>query len=835
VPRALRGETSGGAEFVLRRKDTGETWVGNYSYAPIRNPEGAIVGSVVAARDITERKQNEAELERYRDQLEQLIEERTLELSAARNEAERLTAVKSAFLANMSHEIRSPLNAVLGICYLLEQRQLDNEARQLLSKMHGAGNSLLALINDILDFSKIEAGRIEIEHAPFKLMDVLEQLASLMSVVASDKDLELIINPPILMLDKLMGDSLRLQQVLTNLVSNAIKFTDRGEVELSIRTERKSDRQISLRFTVRDTGIGISPEQQRDIFSAFSQADATITRRFGGSGLGLCISRQLVKLMGGDLQVKSQLGLGSEFWFELTFQKDLRADRTPSYLSRLRLLVADDSATCREALVNTAASLGWIADVVNSGATALHRMAVRLDAQKPYDVVILDWKMPEMDGLATAILIQETLKIKYARFKKPPIVIMVTAHAREDILQSPGIDQVDAVLSKPVTPSSLYNTITDIIEKRDCIKLFDTGSALPLSTKYLPGIRILVVDDSDINREVAQRILEAQGALVSLAVDGRDALQRLTAAPDSFDIVLMDVQMPGMDGYSASRLIRDNPRWSGLPIIALTAGAFESFRNAAFEAGMNDFVSKPFSVEELLSIIRRYTGNPPPVGQHPDNNMERLGQSPGDRPDYPDETPLDLPGVDLGKGLSHWGEEKIYAKFLNKFANSYKNAGHEIAELLRLDDRVGAAALTHKLKGVAGNLALKDAEECLSRLEALVQAGTAAIESVEPLQKAIDEVCASIAIWTNAHAGAGDQLPPLTASADIPGEPRLILEQLLCALDQDDPDGAEPYISQLQGRIPAADFNLIREQLDEFAFRGAEETIRILIQRLNFD
>jgi signal transduction histidine kinase/DNA-binding response OmpR family regulator len=766
--------------------------------------------------------------QRYRDHLEHLIAERTVELMAARNEAERLTSVKSSFLANMSHEIRSPLNAVLGICYLLEQRPLDAESRLLLQKMHQSGDSLLGIINDILDFSKIEAGRIEIEQAPFRLTPMLEQLASHMAVVANSKDLELIINPSPVAVDKLIGDGLRLQQVLINLLSNAIKFTAQGEVVFSITIERELDQLIVLRFSVRDTGIGISPEQQQDIFSAFSQADTTISRRFGGSGLGLCISQQLVKLMGGDLQVSSQMGVGSEFWFALPFQYDANVERIPAHLASLELLIADDSVSCGEALSNTARSLGWGADVVHSGDTALQQLMTGWDAHHPYDVVLLDWKMPGKDGLQTAAGIHETLEMTHAEYKTPPIVIMVTAHAREELLSQPGFEHVDAILSKPVTPSTLYNTIATIINQRDHIEYLPPKAHA--AKQRLPNVRILLVDDSEINREVAQGILEAEGATVSVAEDGQAALDWLSAYSDSVDLVLMDIQMPRMDGYVATQQIRQNPAWRSLPIIALTAGAFESVKSAALAAGMQDFISKPFNVELLLATIERFTQhrvsiNPPLQAKTTDSEPVPALETVNVIANNPVWS-----GINVEKGLQHLNNPALYQKLLLKFAGTYRNAGQEIAECLRLANTEAAATISHKLKGVAATLALVDVDVCVQEFERGLKAGMPTIEMAESLQQAIDTACAAIAHWTTDV----DQAQPLIKPEVNPEELCKLLAQFLAALDLDDPDKAEPILAQLQGCISDSAFKLVSAQLAEFDFRRAEETTQNLIQQLNF-
>ena len=586
VSRALRGEVGSNVELYLLRKDTGERWVGSYSYAPIRNQQGEILGAVITARDITELKQIQLDLQ-----------ESQLAANAA-NQA------KSSFLANMSHEIRTPMNAVLGLCYLLAKRPLDEDSHSLVSKIESASQSLLAIINDILDFSKIEAGRLEIANAPFKLSEMLDHLAVLMSSAAGSKRLELIITPA--EVDAVIGDSMRLQQVLVNLLSNAIKFTEHGEVELRIRVAEQQGEQALLLFSVRDTGIGISDQQLQNIFTAFAQADNTISRRFGGSGLGLTISAQLVRLMGGELQVKSSVGVGSEFRFVLPLNFDRNAEVSKSNLVDLQLLVVDDSSAARDALTLTVQHLGWQADEAASGLAAIEQIQHKADQHNLYDVLLLDWKMPGMDGLATAQYIRETLSEKSPRLHRPPIVLMVTAFDSSALQHTPGMHHVDGVLNKPVTPSILYNAIVKVLYRRSGSVAVSTLLAAQAQQR-IPGIRVLLVDDSEINREVAQHILEGDGAVVSLASNGQEALDWLCAHQGAVDIVLMDMQMPVMDGLTATREIRRNPAWASLPVLALTAGVFQDSKYAAQAAGLNDFIAKPFKVERLVALIQQWT------------------------------------------------------------------------------------------------------------------------------------------------------------------------------------------------------------------------------------
>jgi CheY-like chemotaxis protein/nitrogen-specific signal transduction histidine kinase len=473
------------------------------------------------------------------------------------------------------HEPRNPhaLACGAGLCHLLERQSLAAEPRDLVMKIRQSGQTLLGLINDILDFSKIEAGHLELDSGPFSLSRLLDDLAAMMASAAEKKRLELIITPAP-GVDGLIGDSLRLRQVLINLLGNAIKFTERGEVELRVAVEYAAE-NLELRFTVRDTGIGISSPQQAEIFSAFSQADSSISRRFGGTGLGLAISRRLVRLMGGDLGVASQPGQGSTFGFTLPLQPDPSASPAPVELSGLHVLIADDSEPALMGLQRSVEFLGWTAELLDSGEAALRRTLESLNHGQGYDVVILDWEMPPSDGLVIAQAIQTQFAKAVTARARYPIVLMDKAHSRQDLLAQPGIECVDAILSKPVTPCSLYAAVATALSKERRIGILRHAPPPIASSRRLAGVRVLIADDNDINREVARRILEAEGAVVvGQASDGQEAVDWLLAHPDGTDIVLMDVQMPGLDGYAATRRIRQDARWQELARHRAHGGCF---------------------------------------------------------------------------------------------------------------------------------------------------------------------------------------------------------------------------------------------------------------------
>lgn len=733
-------------EFINQRKD-GSHYIDLAIVIPIRQPDGQVTHYVSIQEDITEKKRLSEELEQHRHHLEALVQQRTSELAIAKADAETANSAKSLFLSTMSHEIRTPMNAMLGYCYLLEQLPLENNAQGLVRKINDSGRNLLAIVNDILDFSKIEAGRLQIENVPFRLTEVLDHLAALMASVAAYKNLELIIAPPT-GVDALIGDGLRLQQVLVNLISNAIKFTDNGEVELRVHIDSDQDGQLRLNFAVRDTGIGISDEQQADLFSAFTQADSSISRRYGGTGLGLAISRQLVSMMGGELHVDSTVGIGSEFWFVLPLQHDLAVEHIPEALSDIHLLVVDDHKSAREALMLTSRSLGWHAEAVESGQSAILQTVNNQGLERPYDVLLVDWKMPGLDGLATAQILRKIMPEIKSKPGWAPIILMVTAYSQDELQSHPEFASVDKLLSKPVTPSALYNAVAAAILERDHEVL---SEIIPPHSHRIPGIRVLVVDDSDINREVAQLILEADGAVVSLANDGLEAMEWLRSHAGAVDIVLMDIQMPYLDGYQATRLIRQNPDLAHLPIIALTAGAFKTLEENALDAGMDGFIAKPFNVPELMAMIQRLTHL---NLEQPDTSDQRVDDAKISRqsdrqltvPTKINADKPNLPGIDLVAGLKTWRQVDVYQNYLLRFIEQHHQDGQQIAIDVQQGNLETAKASAHKLKGAASSLGLKNITARCVDVETALSNGSDN-STTDNLQAAIAEVSTSLTNW----------------------------------------------------------------------------------------
>ncbi|MBK1653295.1 PAS domain S-box protein [Allochromatium vinosum] len=801
-------------EVRYRHKDGRTIWVICAGLVVDWTPEGAPKRMVGCHIDITDLKQVEQAL------------------SEARDQANASNLAKSAFLANMSHEIRTPMNAVLGFCYLLEQRALDPTSADLVRKIHGAGQALLGLINDILDFSKIEAGHLEIESTPFQLSELLDTLAGLMTAAAGDKPLELVLTPPGEGIEGLIGDAGRLQQVLINLLGNAIKFTARGEVELRVEQVAEHGDRLDLRFTVRDTGIGIAPEHQTNIFNAFSQADNSIGRRFGGTGLGLAISQRLVHMMGGRLELESTLGQGSAFYFTLALQRDPNAPDPAAELGRLRLLVVEDCATAGAALVQTARALGWRVDLADSSAAAQEHLAARLALPTPYDAVLIDWRMPGEDGLSCARALRAAVA-KKGLAGSPALMLMTSAQSRPALEAQPEIAMIDAILDKPVTPSSLYNALASLRGARR--RYANTNRLLSVGrrSRQLAGLRVLVVDDSEINQEVASGILVGHGAQVSVADDGEAALAWLDAHPDAVDIVLMDVQMPRLDGYAATRRLRLDRRWRNLPVIALTAGAFQSMQEAARAAGMNDFVAKPFNVAQLIACIQRWSGTAPADDgvTDPEPAATTAADPPSESVRAPDVEALAAHGIDLPTALERWGDPQIYRTYLLKFRDGHADDACTIAAAIQTEALAEGGALAHKLTGVAATLALPRVAALARTLEQTLHEGrTPEASLVTELQTALADVLSGLHDW--AEATCVPQAVPVERTALDHETLGRHFGDLLRAIATQDLNGAESCLKPLRAALDEERLDAIQRCLDDFDFRAAESLTRTLSAEL---
>ncbi|MES2299960.1 MAG: response regulator [Pseudomonadota bacterium] len=660
--------------------------------------------------------------------LQRQAEQTLLEAKTAADQANR---AKSEFLANMSHEIRSPMNAVLGMLMLLKKTALDARQLDYASKAEAAGRALLGILNDILDFSRVEAGKLELDPQLFSIDKVLRELAVILSANVGEKNIEILYRIDPALPDLLVGDALRLQQVLINLAGNAIKFTASGEVVVSAALLGPSDTgpdaapgaPLTLGFSIRDTGIGISPQQCRHIFEGFSQAEASTARRFGGSGLGLAISQRLVGLMGGTLGVESEVGKGSTFSFNIVCERGQgpAEARRHAPLAHMHCMVIDDNAMARDMLADMLGAFGWSIDAMESGAQAL--AAIEADATRAYDVIFVDWNMPGMDGWETSERIR-----RMAPTGKTPLIVMVTAHGREVLAQRHAAlpSLLDGFLVKPVTSSMLFDAVSDALASVGAIDL--GAAAAPAGAQRLNGMHLLVVEDNLTNQQVARELLSMEGALVEVADSGRAALVAIGATAVPFDCVLMDIQMPDMDGYQATRLVRKELGMRDLPIVAMTANAMASDREAALAAGMNDHVGKPFDLDMLVTVILKYGGRNMPdaqVGWPGDPAMNGgTGAQSGAQSGAADAaanaaaTGAPVAGIDSAAALARFGgNAHIYATALRAFAGEASAILAALMARAPRPDANTAARHLHTLKGLAGTIGAGELAKLAGQLE----------------------------------------------------------------------------------------------------------------------
>jgi PAS domain S-box-containing protein len=792
------------AEYRFRKKDGSYIWVSDEQHL-IRDEAGRPVEVVGSWSDIDARKAAEFAFAAAQEELE-----KATEAALEANEA------KSIFLANMSHEIRTPMNAIIGLSHLALKTDLTPRQRDYVLKIKSSGQHLLGIINDILDFSKIEAGKLSIENIDFDLDKVLENVGNLMSEKASAKGLELIFDVEPDVSAHFRGDPLRLGQILINFCNNAVKFTDTGEVSVQVRVlEDNPDNQL-VEFSVSDTGIGMTKPQIERLFQAFEQADASTTRKYGGTGLGLAISKQLTELMGGQVSVESEPGKGSTFRFTARLGKGTAIQRPRLLQSDLRgrrVLIIDDNPHARAVLAGMLTNMSLIADEAASGAEAITMVQQAAQAGARYEIAFIDWQMPGMNGIETG---KNILRLR--DLDSPPHLVMVTAYGREEVHKQAEECGFENVLIKPVTSSILFDTtVVALGADRERIEPAQTGPSFDIDR--MRGARILLVEDNEINQEVAIGQLEDAGAFVDLAENGEIALRMIRA--NDYDAVLMDMQMPVMDGVEATRILRRDPRFESLPIIAMTANAMAADRILCLEAGMNDHIAKPIDPEQLFGVLLRWIKRPDGDGKAPARAAGAATR---------DDTPA-IPGIDVASGLRRTGgNPKRYGALLRKFAEQQARAGAAIRAALANGDRATAERAAHSLKGAAATLGATPLSEAAARAEAAIKSGQDHGASVADLCLALDRVLAEI--WAAFPENGGNGAARAGGDPASVREPLARLKRLLEANDGEAADFIIDAKAHLSGVLTPAEIKALAEQVGSFDFDAALKSLSGIASRL---
>ena len=640
---------------------------------------------------------------------------------------------KSQFLANMSHEIRTPMNAVIGLAYLALKTDLSDKQRDYISKIHNAANSLLGVINDILDSSKIESGNLEIENINFVLNDVITNAVALISQDADEKEIEIICHVPFDIPQNLIGDPLRLGQVITNILSNAVKFTSSGEISIDIESISDTSNKIKLQFKIKDTGIGMRKEELENLFKAFTQADSSTTRIFGGTGLGLAISSKLVQMMGGSLYAQSEVSMGSTFtftaWFEKIYNIESKSSIIPESISNMKMLVVDDNNAARQICIEYLKAMNFITDAAPSGEDAIG-IIKRADSYEPYDVIFIDWKMEGMNGIELAKEIQDSLCLTNI-----PAVVLVTAFDKEELTKRAINVKIDDFLVKPISQSMLYDCI---------VKLFSLNKEVTLKSKViaqsnynLSGIKVLLVEDNEINQQIEKELLESEGIIVETAINGAEAVNMIGNIPNEigYNIVLMDLQMPEMDGFEATRIIREKDK--KLPIIAMTARAMLEEREKCFKAGMNDHISKPIDPNILFSTISNWT--PDTFEKSNSLKIEYVKDK-----DCQISSVIQIKGIDVETGLKRVANnEKLYVNLLLKYSENHTKTVIKLWEAIRQNDLLSAERLAHTLNGVSGNIGATKVQSLACNLENIFKTSSN-VENIKPIMYELDVLVAKI-------------------------------------------------------------------------------------------
>ena len=758
------------------------------------------------------------------------------EIHQKSEELDNASQMKSQFLANMSHEIRTPMNAVIGLAHLALKTELTPKQRDYVSKIHTAGSSLLGIINDILDFSKIEAGKLDIESTEFNLEDVMRAVTTVTSQKAYEKGLEFLVDIPGSVPVDLIGDPLRLNQSLTNIINNAVKFTEKGEIHVKVALVERVDDDALLRFTVRDTGSGMTAEQCARLFQPFTQADMSTTRKHGGTGLGLTITRTLVELMGGEVGLESVPGEGTTFFFTVRVGVGQVTDRRtviPEVMHRLRALVVDDNPVARDILTDSLGDLVASVDSVSSGSEAL--AAIRhhnQDAATAYDVVFMDWRMPGLDGLQTARLLRED-----AALVTQPAVVMVTAFNGEEVKEAAGALDLDGFMVKPVSKSMVLDTLVNLFAGSS------TSIGVPARTSgydddrdRCAGARILLTEDNEINQQIAIELLEDAGAQVTVANNGREAVDRLLATPTAFDLVFMDLQMPEMDGHQATIAIRNDARFTDLPIIAMTAHASQEERARCLAEGMNEHITKPIAPAVLFATIEKYYTPAQAAAVRAARAAEGGVVVPSESPTLGVALPR-IAELDVDDGLTRVaGNVELYTKLLRRFVTQEADVAERISGSFASGDRATAERLAHTIRGVAGSLGAGGVQAASEALENALRTGSDATDialRIATLEAAMTTLCERLGPAYTAASGTAGKTPVVTAFT--PATDRPVAERMLQRLADFEVDAAEDLEAHrdlfraLLGEEP---FALFETHVQGFALADAHALLRAALEAL---